>query len=211
MKNVLTAALAAALIAAPFTASQATAAPVKLATTAASPAKAAAPVMLDNLSKYGLKKDVELPVTVTAGGFSYTLEKIMIYDYNSPAAVALREKYKFVDGNGMVTNPKYFIWTKITITNKSQKIVKRGVPDLLYKWRLFFADTKGEAYDATPQTMLKVKNSKEALRNFTLNPGESLTTYQAYLYKGNLDYFLIFLEYGGSSLKYVANDPEQTE
>lgn len=34
--------------------------------TAAKPT--AAPIMRDNLSKYGLVKDVELPVTVTAGG-----------------------------------------------------------------------------------------------------------------------------------------------
>lgn len=35
---------------------------------AATAAKPAAPIMRDNLSKFGLVKDLELPVTVTAGG-----------------------------------------------------------------------------------------------------------------------------------------------
>lgn len=62
--------------------------PVTAATPSATakPAATPAPIMRDNLSKYGLKKDLELPVTVTAGGLSYTLEKIMIYDFKSKDA-----------------------------------------------------------------------------------------------------------------------------
>lgn len=56
---------------------------------AAKPAATVAPVVRDNLSSYGLKKDIELPVTVTTGGFSYTLEKIMIMETKSAAAQAL--------------------------------------------------------------------------------------------------------------------------
>lgn len=83
------------------------------------------PVMTDNLFKYGLKKDVELPVTVTAGGLSYTLEKIMIYDYNSKDALALRKLYNYGKNAGSISNPKYFIWTKVTIKNNSQKVAQR--------------------------------------------------------------------------------------
>lgn len=87
------------------------------------------PIMRDNLSKYGLKKDLELPVTVTAGGLSYTLEKFMIYDFKSKDAQNLVKQYDYDSFGVMVSNPKYFIWTKITIKNNSNKIVKRSLND----------------------------------------------------------------------------------
>lgn len=175
---------------------------------AASSTTTATPVMMDNLFKYGLKKDVELPVTATAEGLSYTLHKIMIFDFDSTTAKALRKQYDYDDYAGVLADPEYFIWTKITITNKSQKTVQRGVSDMIYKWRIFFKDG-GEAQPALPTKMRLVPNSKEALRNFTLKPGESLTTYQALYYKGDFKYFSILLNFGGSFVeKYVVNDPD---
>ncbi len=155
------------------------------------------PVMTDNLSKYGLKKDLELPVTVTAGGLSYTLHKVMIYDFNSKDAKDLRKKYNYLDSMGMVPNPKYFIWTKITITNKSQKLIQKNFKSISSKWRLFFDSgmNDGEAYMPMPVASKFENNSKKALNDFTLNPGESLTTYQAVYYQGAFKYFEIFLNY----------------
>lgn len=102
----------------------------------AKPAATPAPIMRDNLSKYGLKKDLELPVTVTAGGLSYTLEKFMIYDFKSKDAQNLVKKYDYDSFGVMVSKPKHFIWTKITIKNNSNKIVKRSLNDQKEKWIL---------------------------------------------------------------------------
>lgn len=165
------------------------------------------PVMTDNLSKYGLKKDVELPVTVTAGGLSYTLHKVMIFDINSPTALSLQKQYKFVDYLGAIVDPQYFIWTKITITNKSKKTVGHNNRDMLYKWKLYFKDGGGAVpLDASSEE--NNNNSKAALYDFSLKPGESLTTYQALYYKGDFKYFSIALDYGKFAEKYVVNDPE---
>lgn len=180
---------------------------------AASSTTTATPVMMDNLFKYGLKKDVELPVTATAGGLSYTLHKIMIFDFDSTTAKTLRKQYDYddYDYGGIIVDPEYFIWTKITITNKSEKTVQRGVSDMIYKWRIFFKDG-GEAHPALPTKMRLVPNSKEALRNFTLKPGQSLTTYQALYYKGDFKYFRISMGYQNEYIdKYVVNDPDLVE
>ncbi|WP_379147037.1 hypothetical protein [Paenibacillus sp. sgz500992] len=163
------------------------------------------PVM-DNLSQYGLKKDLELPVTVTAGGLSYTLHKVMIFDYESTAAIALRDKYQYAPHAEVLSDPEYFVWTKITIANNSKKTVERSVKDMFYKWRLFF-ESGGEAYPAMSAVMRTTPNSKEALRNFTLKPGESLTTYQALYYKGKFDFLRIGLRYNNQYVdKYVVNE-----
>lgn len=154
-----------------------------------SPAATAAPIMRDNLSKYGLKKDIELPVTVTAGGLSYTLEKIMIYDAKSKDAQAMSKQYGY-DTN----DAKYFVWTKITIENKSGKLVQQNVKDLSEKWALNFGDlSKGEAFAAMPKVSYNKPNSKEALWDWSLKPGEKLSTYQGYLYTGEINYFKIRL------------------
>lgn len=167
-----------------------------------------APVMTDNLSKYGLKKDVELPVTVTAAGLSYTLHKIMIYDFISQTALSLRKQYKYGDISGLIGDPQYFIWTKITITNNSKKTVERSYKDMLYKWNLYFGDGR-IADPVVPFSKILEKNSKEALADFKLKLGESFTTYQALYYKGDFKYFSIGLRYDGKYVeKYVVNDPE---
>lgn len=105
--------------------------PVTAATPSATakPAATPAPIMRDNLSKYGLKKDLELLITVTAGGLSYTLEKFMIYDFKSKDAQNLVKKYDYDSFSAMVSNPRYLIWTKITIINNSKKTVKRTLDD----------------------------------------------------------------------------------
>lgn len=175
---------------------------------AASSTTTTAPVMMDNLFKYGLKKDVELPVTATAGGLSYTLHKIMIFDFDSTTAKTLRKQYDYSDYAGVLADPEYFIWTKITITNKSQKTVQYGYKDMNYKWRLFFEDG-GEAEAANAWSEKYNENSKVALCTYTLKPGESLTTYQALYYKGDFKYLRINLQLDGVfAKKYVVNDPD---
>lgn len=141
------------------------------ATTAPKPT--AAPIMRDNLSKYGLEKVVDLPVTITAGGFSYTLEKIMIYESESKTAQELIKKY------GYYGDKKYFIWTKITIENNSKSVMQFSSKDLSDKWRLNFG---GYPIKIMPEELVKTVNSKEALWGWKLEPGRKLSTYQAYLY-----------------------------
>jgi hypothetical protein len=152
------------------------------------------PVMTDNLFKYGLKKDVELPVTVTAGGLSYTLEKIMIYDTKSKDAQALIKKYDYV----LLEDSKYFIWTKITVENKSMKIIQRNVKDLSHKWRLGFGDLSyGGGIVIMPNANVKNQNSKQALWDWSLKPGEKLSTYQAYSYGGEFNLFYLRVDNRG--------------
>ncbi|AKG33689.1 hypothetical protein VK70_03060 [Paenibacillus durus ATCC 35681] len=177
-----------------------TAAP-RVATTVT--AKATAPVMTDNLFKYGLKKDVELPVTVTAGGLSYTLEKIMIYDINSKEAVTLRKTYKYGSQSGLVANPKYFVWTKITVKNNSKKTVDNISGE---KWTLSFRGL----YSLDPVrnfSRMEKTNDQSALNWMELKPGQQLTTYQAFMYAKDFQYFVIRLFYDGQfAEKYVVED-----
>ncbi|WP_342481250.1 hypothetical protein NST07_06555 [Paenibacillus sp. FSL L8-0340] len=165
---------------------------------AAKPAATAAPVapvVRDNLSNYGLKKDIELPVTVTAGGFSYTLEKIMIMETKSAAAQALIKKY------GYSVDKKYFIWTKMTIANNSKVVVQQSSKDMSDKWRLIFED---DAYKSMPSLKADLVNNKEALWSWKLAPSQKLSTYQAYSYDGSFDVFLITVDNKkNSEFKYV--------
>ncbi|WP_340021792.1 hypothetical protein MHI24_22735 [Paenibacillus sp. FSL K6-1096] len=167
-------------------------------------AKAAAtPIMRDNLSKYGLVKDVELPVTVTAGGLSYTLEKIMIYDAKSKDAQGLAKQYGYdLDG------AQYFIWTKITVENKGTTVVQRNFKDLKNKWRFNFGDlSEGEAFNIMPSKFVNIENSKSALWTWVLKPGEKLSSYQGFLYSGKFNYFEIWLDSKGTSAtKYIVNE-----
>lgn len=170
--------------------------------TAAKPT--AAPIMRDNLSKYGLVKDVELPVTVEAGGLSYTLEKIMIYDFNSKDAINLRKTYKYGEESGLVPKPTYFVWTKITVKNNSKKVVDNTTDDF---WRLKFK-TFTTLQPVQNWSRIKKTNDKMALNWLVLKPGEQLTTYQAYMYDGTtFDYFVIRLFFNGQfSEKYVVKE-----
>lgn len=160
-------------------------------------------VMTDNLSKYGLKKDMELPVTVEAGGLSYTLHKVMIYDFKSKDAVAIRKRFDYGASSGLVAKPKYFVWTKITITNKSEKTVDNM--DGGSKWILQSMDLKRLDPIGSFSKIGKI-NDKKALNSFKLKPNESLTTYQALYYSGNFDYFAIRLFHGGGfDEKFIVN------
>lgn len=165
-------------------------------TATAKPTTTSAPIMRDNLSKYGLKKDLELPVTLTAGGLSYTLEKFMIYDFNSKDAQSLIKQYKYDSFGVLVSKPKYLIWTKITIKNNSESIVKRTLNDRAEKWVLSLKD--GGALDPIwPKANLKKTNDKSAFYYYMLKPGEQLSTYQAFLYDENFEYFAIRMYHSG--------------
>ncbi|MEK3865257.1 hypothetical protein MHH60_17415 [Paenibacillus sp. FSL H7-0716] len=184
--------------------------PVVTATSTATvkPAATPVPIMRDNLSKYGLKKDLELPVTVTAGGLSYTLEKFMIYDFKSKDAQNLVKKYDYDSFGVMVSKPKYLIWTKITIKNNSNKIVKRSLNDQKEKWILSLQG-KGQLDQIWPKVNVEKLNNKEAFYYYTLKPSEQLTTYQAYLYDQDFNYFAIRLFHdGGFDEKFIVNSTE---
>ncbi|WP_379155045.1 hypothetical protein [Paenibacillus sp. sgz5001063] len=163
----------------------------------------AAPIMRDNLSKYGLVKDVELPVTLTAGGLSYTLEKIMIYDIKSKDAQALIKKYGYT-GTG-----NYFVWTKIIIENKGGIPIEQSANSPDPKWRLSLTDG-GILAETMPRINVKKKNNKEAIWDWSLKPGEKLTTYQGLMYSGTkFDHFVIWLNIKGSKAeKYIVNRGE---
>ncbi|MEK4159531.1 MULTISPECIES: hypothetical protein [Paenibacillus] len=177
------------------------AATVKPATTA-KPTATPAPIMRDNLAKYGLKKEIELPVTVTAGGLSYTLEKIMIYDAKSKDAQTLIKKFNY-SGEG-----KYFIWTKITVKNNSGATVKKDYTDLSEKWSFGFGSQLG-AYPTMPRSKDTSVNDKEALWGWNLKPGQSMTSYQAYYYNGDFKSFVIWVDNKNSSAsEYIVSPPE---
>ncbi|AIQ56746.1 hypothetical protein [Paenibacillus borealis] len=162
--------------------------------TAAKPT--AAPIMRDNLSKYGLVKDVELPVTLEAGGLSYTLEKIMIYDFNSKDAQNLIKQFKYDSFGVLVSKPKYFIWTKITIMNNSKSTVKRSLYDQTDKWTITLK--KGGKIDPIwPKVNEGKINNKSAFYYYTLKPGEQLPSYQAFLYDEDFQYFAIRMFHAG--------------
>ncbi|MHA6531155.1 hypothetical protein [Paenibacillus sp. BAC0078] len=170
-----------------------------------SPSATAAPVMRDNLSKYGLKKAVELPVTVTSGGFSYTLEKLMIYDVKSKDAQALMKKYGYSDKIYMQPT-KYMIWTKITIQNNSKKLIQWGAKDLVPKW---FLNMNGFNLDIpTPKLTINKVNNKDALYTWSLKPGEKLTTYQMYESIEAPDSISVYSNFGGGfDQKYIVARP----
>lgn len=178
------------------------AAAVKPAATA-KPTATPAPIMRDNLSKYGLKKDVELPVTVTAGGLSYTLEKIMIFDAKSKDAQTLIKKFNYS------SEGKYFIWTKITVKNNSGNTIKKNYTDLSEKWSLGFGERNNTVYLTMPRTKASSPNDKEALWDWSLAPGQQMSSYQAYYYNGDFKSFVIWLDNKNSSAtQYIVNSPE---
>lgn len=159
------------------------------------------PVMTDNFFKYGMEKTQDLPATITADGLSYTLHKVMIYDVNSKDAQTIWKKYKFLPLS-LFPKAKYLVWTKITITNKTTRTVRRDMYDLSEKWTVTFdnALNNGETVFLTPGDPKYPVNSKEALGDFILKPNQSLTTYEAYYAKVNPRYFFVTL-LNGSTLK----------
>lgn len=192
-KTAVKAFLAVALLAGPAAvpAGDVSAAGVKA--TAAPAVQSTAPVMRDNLSKYGLVKDIELPVTVTAGGLSYTLEKIMIYDKKSKDAQSLIKKYGYTGTD----SAKYFIWTKITVENKSGNTVQKSYKDLSEKWTLNFGGDYS-AYVTMPESSYYKTNSTEALWSWNLASGKKLSTYQAYMYNEDFNEFYVTISNKGN-------------
>ncbi|MNC08299.1 hypothetical protein D3C75_558800 [compost metagenome] len=166
----------------------------------AAAAATAAPVMTDNLAKYGLKKDMELPVTLSSGGFSYTLHKIMIFDVNSKEVVNLKKTYGFQDVGGVIQDPKYFIWTKVTIQNNTKKTIHGGGNDIIRLVRFTFRD--GASPDPVwPMKLASKTNSADALWTYDLKPGQKITSYLAYYFKDSLDYFVIRLFNGSAPVE----------
>ncbi|MRN51812.1 hypothetical protein [Paenibacillus monticola] len=162
-----------------------------------------APVMTDNLAKYGLKKAMNLPVTLTSEGLSYTLHKIMIYDFQSAEVKNLQKLYGFQSATGSIGRPKYLIWTKFTLQNNTKKIMTGGGNDI--KRLMPFTFQTGKITDPIwPRKLASKTNSTEALWTFTLKPGEKITSYLAYAYADDFDYFVMRLYYGKNFVeKYV--------
>ncbi|OZQ65674.1 hypothetical protein CA600_13615 [Paenibacillus sp. VTT E-133280] len=165
------------------------------------PAVTPAPIMRDNLFKFGLKKDLELPVTVTAGGLSYTLEKLMFYDVKSKEAQSLMKMYGYSD-RIYKTPTKYMVWTKLTIENKGSKIIQLSANDSSPKWHF-----KIDGYNLltpSPKNKMQQFNNKEALWNWVLKPGEKLSSYQMYGYIKDPKEISIYLNVGGNfEEKYI--------
>ncbi|OME72389.1 hypothetical protein BSK65_08485 [Paenibacillus odorifer] len=152
------------------------------------------PIMRDNLSKFGLKKDLELPVTISAGGLSYTLEKLMVYDVKSKDAQELIKKYGYRE-QVFKQATKYMVWTKITIANDSHKLVQQTSKSPTSKWII---NTNGSNLAGSmPKLKADEINSKEALWNWKLQPGQKLSTYQMYVSTEDITNLKILIYYGG--------------
>lgn len=166
----------------------------------------AAPVMTDNLAKYGMKKAMNLPVTLESEGLSYTLHKVMIYDFKSAEVKNLQKLYGFQNSTGSIDSPKYMIWTKITLANNTNKTIHGGGGDIQRLIPLTFKD--GQITDTIwPRKYASKTNSKEALWTYDLKPGEKITSYLAYVYAGEFDYFAIRMLYGKNFVeKYVVSE-----
>lgn len=159
---------------------------------AATQKPSAAPVMTDNFSKYGMTKTQSLPATIDANGLSYTLHKVMIYDVNSKDAQTIWKTYKFLPLS-LYPKAKYLVWTKITITNKTSRTIRRDMYDLSSKWVLSVdhALNNGYGFFLSPGDPNYPYNSKEALGNFVLKPNQSITTYEAYYVKVKPRHFFV--------------------
>ncbi|NGM82635.1 hypothetical protein G5B47_09410 [Paenibacillus sp. 7124] len=166
-------------------------------------AKPAVPVMTDNLFKYGLKKAMNLPVTLSSEGLSFTLHKIMIYDIQSTEVKKLKNLYGFQNGTSIIQDPKYMIWTKVTIQNNTTKTIHGSGNDIWILLPFYFQDGKNVS-PVWPRKLAEKTNSSEALWTYTLKPGQKITSYLAYYYKDSFDYFSISLMYGKNYVeKYV--------
>lgn len=182
-----------------YTASATTSKPV------ATQVPAEAPIMRDNLFKFGLKKEVELPVTVSAGGLNYTLEKLMFYDVKSKEAQSLMKLYGYSDQIYKAPT-KYMVWTKLTIENKGSKVIQLTSKDPSAKWRL---KVDGNILlTPSPKTKMLELNNKEALWNWVLKPGEKLSSYQMYGYIKDPTDISIYVNIGGQlDEKYIVKRP----
>ncbi|CAH1054681.1 hypothetical protein [Paenibacillus pseudetheri] len=165
------------------------------------PTATPAPILRDNLFKFGLKKEMDLPVTISAGGLTYTLEKLMFYDVKSKEAQSLMKMYGYSD-RIYKTPTKYMVWTKLTIENKGSKIIQLSANDSSPKWHF-----KIDGYNLltpSPKNKMQQFNNKEALWNWVLKPGEKLSSYQMYGYIKDPKEISIYLNVGGNfEEKYI--------
>lgn len=163
------------------------------------------PIMRDNLSKFGLKKDLELPVTISAGGLTYTLEKLMFYDVKSKEAQSLMKMYGYSD-RIYKTPTKYMVWTKLTIENKGSKVIQVSSVDLNPKWNI---KVDGNILlGPAPGTKILELNNKEALWDWVLKPGQKLSSYQMYGYIKDPSVISIYVNLGGDfEEKYIVKRP----
>ncbi|MEK3662136.1 hypothetical protein NSQ29_21410 [Paenibacillus sp. FSL F4-0236] len=163
------------------------------------------PIMRDNLFKFGLKKEVDLPVTISAGGLTYTLEKLMFYDVKSKEAQSLMKLYDYSD-NIYKSPTKYMVWTKLTVENKGSKVIQLSAKDSSAKWVLK-VDGFNLIAPAPGNKMLEL-NNKEALYNWVLKPGEKLSSYQMYGYIKDPSVISIYVNLGGDfEEKYIVKRP----
>lgn len=169
------------------------------------PTATSAPIMRDNLFKFGLKKEVDLPVTISAGGLTYTLEKLMFYDVKSKEAQSLMKLYDYSD-NIYKSPTKYMVWTKLTVENKGSKVIQVSSVDLNPKWNL-----KVDGYNLlgpAPGTKMLELNNKEALWDWVLKPGEKLSSYQMYgCIKDPIDISINVNIAGDFKEKYIVKRP----
>lgn len=169
------------------------------------PAATPAPIMRDNLSKFGLKKEMDLPVTISAGGLTYTLEKLMFYDVKSKEAQSLMKMYGYSD-KIYKTPTKYMVWTKLTIENKGSKIIQLSAKDPSSKW--YFKMDGNNLIEPAPKNKMLELNNKEALWNWVLKPGEKLSSYQMYGYIKDPSVISIYVNLGGDfEEKYIVKRP----
>lgn len=148
---------------------------------------------------------MDLPVTISAGGLTYTLEKLMFYDVKSKEAQSLMKMYGYSD-NIYKSPTKYMIWTKLTIENKGSKVIQVSAVDLNEKWHLK-VDSVNLLAPTPGKTMLEL-NNKEALWNWVLKPGGKLSSYQMYGYFKDPSVISIYASFGGGfEEKYIVKRP----
>ncbi|MNN38343.1 hypothetical protein D3C81_1523350 [compost metagenome] len=127
----------------------------------------------------------------------------MIYDIQSAEVKKLKNLYGFQNTTSVINDPKYMIWTKVTIQNNTAKTIHGGGNDIWILLPFFFQDGKNVS-PVWPKKLAEKTNSTEALWTYNLKPGQKITSYLAYYYKDSFDYFVIRLMYGKNYVeKYV--------
>jgi hypothetical protein len=139
----------------------------------------------NNFLAYGDIPKVKFPYTDTTDiGLQVTLNDIHVYKVDSPEAQEIINKYQLdINTRG---NPKYFMWTHVTIQNNSNDLIERNGNSLLAKWKV---GVDGIATDIAPSENSKIMgihNRTDYLWAWELKPGESLSSYQAYFFN-NID------------------------
>lgn len=156
-----------------------------------------------NFEDYGLTPLVELPLVLETSGLELTVHEAFIYPTDAPEAVALNEKYKIRD----FEYAHYFLWTKVTLKNNSKKLITNDYRSPMRK--VGASNGKGNSlwYANTTLPQYLTMNNTNVLHYWTLEPGESITSYVPFLDEENSN--LEFIEIGvqmptGTSYKTFA-------